>query len=404
MATLKFTIVPSRQNLDGTHTIRLAVSHKHQTRYLTTRYRIDKVSEFKSGRVVARPDANDINRKLRTYIDKCETMIESLPVRNLTCMQLRDLLSDMTETGACTMKEYRVRKCNEMLTEGRESYVANYIRSTDALLSMVGGDAPFEILSPALIRKLDAAYRKEGLSDTTINLRMSNIKAFINSAVKDGIARFDIHPFAHYVMPEKNVRDIDMSLEEMRTLYSYRPASRVEEVARDMFFLSFFCAGINFTDLLDVKFPPKEGGDIVFIRKKSAHARKGEKRVSFTIHPLAFDIVQKYRDSSGFLDLGYNYTNRDDLRRHIARYLRKMGNHLGFGKPLMYYSARKTFCQIGFDNGIPLYILEYCIGHSIKDEKNRPIFDYLRIMKKHADDAINKIVSVVFPNEEKGNQ
>ena len=43
-----------------------------------------------------------------------------------------------------------------------------------------------------------------------------------------------------------------------------------------------------------------------------------------------------------------------------------------------------------FELGIPLETLEYCIGQSMKS--NRPIFNYVRIMRKHADEAIRKIL------------
>ena len=65
---------------------------------------------------------------------------------------------------------------------------------------------------------------------------------------------------------------------------------------------------------------------------------------------------------------------------------------MGFEKPLMYYSARKTFVQFGYELDIPLYILEYAIGHSIKEASNRPIFNYIVIMREKADNAIRKII------------
>ena len=52
--------------------------------------------------------------------------------------------------------------------------------------------------------------------------------------------------------------------------------------------------------------------------------------------------------------------------------------------------ARKSFVQHGFDLGIPLETLEYCIGQSMK--ANRPIFNYVKIMRAHADLAIRQIL------------
>ena len=60
---------------------------------------------------------------------------------------------------------------------------------------------------------------------------------------------------------------------------------------------------------------------------------------------------------------------------------------------ISFYSARKSFVQLGFDLGIPLEILEYCSGQTMKT--NRPIFSYAQIMSRHADDAIRKILDYI---------
>lgn len=43
--------------------------------------------------------------------------------------------------------------------------------------------------------------------------------------------------------------------------------------------------------------------------------------------------------------------------------------------------------------GVPLEVLEYCIGQSVK--RNRPIFNYVKVMRRHADEAIRKILDNV---------
>lgn len=65
---------------------------------------------------------------------------------------------------------------------------------------------------------------------------------------------------------------------------------------------------------------------------------------------------------------------------------------MGFEKKLMFYSARKTFVQFGQQLGIPLYVLEYAIGQSVKDANSRPIFDYMKAMRFQADLATRKII------------
>ena len=70
--------------------------------------------------------------------------------------------------------------------------------------------------------------------------------------------------------------------------------------------------------------------------------------------------------------------------------MQNLATEAGISRKLIYYSARKSFVQHGFEIGIPLETLEYCIGQSMK--KNRPIFNYVKIMSKHADLAIRQIL------------
>ena len=63
---------------------------------------------------------------------------------------------------------------------------------------------------------------------------------------------------------------------------------------------------------------------------------------------------------------------------------------LGITKRISFYTARKSFVQHGFELGIPLETLEYCIGQTMKS--NRPIFNYVKIMRQHADLAIRQVI------------
>ena len=74
----------------------------------------------------------------------------------------------------------------------------------------------------------------------------------------------------------------------------------------------------------------------------------------------------------------------------LARKMKDLAVYGGIKHHFTLYSARKSFVQHGFELGIPLSTLEYCIGQSMKD--SRPIFNYLSIMQKHADLAIRQIL------------
>lgn len=69
---------------------------------------------------------------------------------------------------------------------------------------------------------------------------------------------------------------------------------------------------------------------------------------------------------------------------------------------ISFYSARKTFAQFAFDLGIRTEIVEYCLGQSMKE--NRPIYNYVRVMKRQADAAIQMVIDYTEnPDEHKLN-
>lgn len=65
MVTLKPVILPNQSLKDGRHKIRIAVGHKHQTRYIITNLIIDSPNHFRDGQVFKHPDASALDMKIK---------------------------------------------------------------------------------------------------------------------------------------------------------------------------------------------------------------------------------------------------------------------------------------------------------------------------------------------------
>jgi hypothetical protein len=83
------------------------------------------------------------------------------------------------------------------------------------------------------------------------------------------------------------------------------------------------------------------------------------------------------------------YESYEKVYSLVFRHIGKVTDLAGINRKVSYYSARKTFAQHGYDIGIEIEKIEYCIGHSMKN--NRPIFNYIRIMQEHADKVFREI-------------
>lgn len=149
--------------------------------------------------------------------------------------------------------------------------------------------------------------------------------------------------------------------------------------------LSYYLGGMNLVDMLEVDFRKSY---IEYYRIKTKNKKQGESKTAFTIQPEAKEIISKYIQKNGKLKFG-KYDTFGKAYSVISRKVEEMASLAGISKRVVFYSARKSFVQHGFDLGIPLETLEYCIGQSMKS--NRPIFNYVRVMRNHADEAMRKI-------------
>lgn len=395
MAQLSFVIVPSRPNADGTHQIRLKISSNRSIRYISTKFRVGTEKQFQNGRVVKHPQAIAINQALKVLIDDYEGRLEKFTNPKASATEVKEFLeADYIHTDL--VSEFANHYIAELKGNGQDSYAQNMGYTLRYLQDCFGDNVTLSSINTNVIKMWEKWLLKMGYSPTTVNIRMSHLKALLNAAVTEGIVEYKVFPFRGYKMPTKNVREIWINKEELKKLREAEftgVSARRHTVARDLFMLSFYFAGINLTGLMDAQL---DGDTINFVRKKTATKKTGEKGVSLTIQPEARAIIDKYITKDGTLDFGYHYRDYEQFRSFVTKGLNKIGVDLRFEKKLMFYSARKTFVQFGQQLGIPLYVLEYAIGQSIKDANNRPIFDYMKVMRFQADLAIRKIVDFAF--------
>lgn len=389
MATLSLTIFKAKQLANGKHKIRIAVRHRHETSYIITPYMIDDISQFKDGRVIKKFDADIINMRLRTLLNKYQERLDDID--NIHIMSAKDVKNSITnfhkDSKDITIGEICKEYVNELREDNRKGYAELIERCGSYFLEFLRGDMSSTSITPATISNFERFLRtKKRLNQTTIGMYLTRLRVLVNFARKRYLIKQDIHPFHECKIPQSLERYIDITLSEFNKFQHYVPTSKIENIAKDLWFLSFYLGGINLIDLTNIHF--RDDAKIEYTRTKTKNTKRGEKRIELTIPIEAKYIIDKYKGSNDTLEFGYNFSY-NNFSRYVGRTISKIGKKLNIQR-LCYYSARKTFVQFGFEIGIPLEILEYTIGQSMK--QNRPIYNYIRIMRKHADEAIQKII------------
>lgn len=387
MTTLKLAVVPAKMLKSGKHKIRIAIGHKQETRYLVTRFEINNLSQFKDGQVVDIPNSSYVNMKLRNILNAYQDALDKLNAKSYTCTQLVEYLSNIKQ-GATSFSSASVEHIANIEKEGRKSTAELYQRTCKYFNDFMEFDIMLDGITPRTIKDFDIYLKNEkNLNPVTRGTHMAHLKAILNQSIRDKKVSYETHPFEYYEKPEGNVRELDITVDDIKKIRDSSPKEKSLRVARDFFMLSYYLGGINLIDLMQFNFKNKD--TIEYVREKSKNTKKGDKKISFSIPEEAKPIIKVWIGKNGKLHFGYKYTY-DNFRKFVTKEIRRLAENIGIESHVVYYSARKSFVQHGFELGISLEVLEYCIGQSMK--KNRPIFNYVKIMRKHADIAIRKIL------------
>lgn len=393
MTTIKLAILRHTKAKDGSYKIRISIGHKSETHYIVTKYKVSSLSNFVNGVVVGQPDAKAINIKLRQLLNEYDERLERIPNSGeLSCEQLRDILRDMpSSNNNATLLAVAQRYMTHLRQEGRESSANLMQYHLQKFLKFTHGDIFMANLTPQLIDDYLHQLKARKLSPSYINICITPLLTITNYAIKMQLVKYEQSPFAFYKRQQSPPRDLDISVSDMRKLYNYKPVKQKTRRALDLFLLSYMLGGMNLNDLLAYHFPD----DTKMISYKRIKTRNSNHNhaTEFDIPAEAMPIIARLTDKeTGRITV--ENKSYQSLKYCVNRSLKTIAEHAGLERTdVCFYSARKSFVQHGFDIGIPLEVLEYCTGQTMKT--NRPIFNYVKVMKKHADEAISKIVDLI---------
>ncbi len=388
MANLSIVIVPTKKFSNGKHRIRIAVAHRSQTRYISTQFILDSANQLRNGKVVRHENAANINACLRKIIYEYEEILSSIHyLPTLSCTELIHLITREQQKKGITFNAVANEYLSYMRPEEQKKSYKLYSIACRKIQKYMKGDFPLIQLSPLQIQGFANAMKEEGLSETSIRIYLTLIKVILNYAGKMNYVNYLVHPFVLFKMPVSNVRELDLTVEELKKIRDVKLFKTTQVMVRDIFMLTYYLGGINLRDLMEYDF--KDRNHMRYVRHKTRNSKKSENEIAFTIQPEAQEIINKYMSDNGKLVFG-RYSSYEKVYSLVFRHIYKVVSLAGINRKVSYYSARKTFAQHGYDMGIEIEKIEYCIGHSMKN--NRPIFNYIRIMQKHADKVFRAIL------------
>lgn len=388
---LRVTILKDKTRTSGAHTIRIALSHNGETRYFVTRFTIPSEKNLRNGNVVNLPNSTYINQQLRIFQNKIYTICDLIEEKDAySCSQLMKVIKHK-------MSRATVRTVEEINEEYIKIKQYSWSKGTQRLhndglkrfIEFAGHNFILSLLDSAMVMAYRKHLKDQGLSDTTVGIRIGVLRRLTYFATTHGYASFDIPPFYDYKEPLILARELAIPIETLRELRDMEITHKWKECARDLFMLSFYLCGMNLGDILVQDFRKPT---VKFIRLKTKSRRNPNDQTEFTIQPEARAIIDKYITPDGHLQF-YGRVTKKSIQHITDDYIKQLRTELNCDK-LVFYSARKTFAQIANEMMIKDTIIEYCIGDAPSNPR-RALNFYIRINKRMADKAIRMVFDAV---------
>ena len=236
----------------------------------------------------------------------------------------------------------------------------------------------FHEISVDFLKDYEMYMKKKGISSTTIGIYLRHLRAIFNKAIEANIVDQQLYPFGKNKFQIKSPRNIKkaLSLEQIKKIIDYNvKKDSNQQLARDMWVLSYLCNGMNIKDILNLKFKNLKGDTLYFDRSKTSNTIQNPKSIIVSLLPQAIDIIDrwanKHKEEESYLFPVFNKSMTEEQKaktKHqfikvINNYMKKIGIEIGFDKPLTTYTARHSFATILKRSGAPMELISESLGH-----------------------------------------
>ena len=412
MASISLYLDKRVKSKTGLYRIKISIRNGKSSYFIPTEIKV-KEENWVNGNIVGTSTDRSLNKLLSMKVSalklKLVSVAASMNIESLTAKQLASLLDN-----GVLIKEEEGEKCNnDMFLPFVENFIS---RKEKQSTKDVYINTKAKISKYCDIKKLrfgDITYKwicdferymaSTGNSVNTRSINMRNIRALYNEAVKENVISAENYPFKMFSIRSEETAKRSLSIDELRTLRDY-PCVGSERKWVDLFFLSFYLAGINLVDLFAL--PPLVKG------KKSIEYRRSKTNVlcQLNIPYEAQILIKKYKGKEHLVCFGEDYPNRRSLVHRMNEVLQKIGqtdwvdvrasnnavHQKKIRKPyfpnITSYWARHTWATIAADLDIPYAVIDAALGHK---SPYRMTDIYVRRNIKKVNDAIRKVIDYV---------
>lgn len=214
------------------------------------------------------------------------------------------------------------------------------------------------------LKDFEAHLLSTGLSTNTVACHLVRIRVMITELINNEI--IIRNPFARFTIDTTRTHKARITIEEIIRLHETDLSQDPNAAeARDMYILSFYCAGIRFGDLCRLRKVMIRDGCLCYTMHKSLRSRNPKRR-RIKLGPAALRIAFA-REGEFIFNTGVDWSNEDRSisSRNVLynRWLKRACRAAGI-PPLSFHTSRNSFADHAKRKHLDVHTLKDMFGHS----------------------------------------
>ena len=303
-----------------------------------------------------------------------DIVLELFRTDSFTFDALNIRLSKGTSHTINTAFKAKIEKLENDGRAGTQLYYNSVLKSVTAFR---GEQIKFSDITPDWLRAYEKHLLKDDKTYTTVGMYMRAIRAIINEAKRGGLIKENNYPFGkdRYEIPTGEGRKLALTLQQVKAVVTYTDGMETTERYRDLWFFSYLCNGINFTDLLKLKYSNIVGDEICFYRQKTIRTSKVKREIQAMMTPEMQSIIDRWgnadKSPENFI---FSYLNGKetpmqekkiilDVTKRTNKRLKVIGSAVGI-EGLTTYAARHSYATVLKRSGANIAFISEALGHN----------------------------------------
>ena len=216
------------------------------------------------------------------------------------------------------------------------------------------------------------------LSRTTVGIYLRPLRALFNTAIHDNSIDAAAYPFGKrkYQIPAPKGVKKALSKDQLKKLFEGNPNTDEQQKAKDFWFFSYVCNGMNMKDISQLKYMDLSDEILTFRRAKTINSNRTQLPVIVYLNEFSHNVIKKYGNNDqrphnyifNIIDPNYDPENK---RRQLKNFIRFINQHfliyaksVGIDSPVSTYWARHSFATMAIRNGATMEYVSEALSHS----------------------------------------